>query len=70
MRAVTEIIHGADDPLLDVAGARSVAKAIPRARLTVIEGMGHDLPPALLDQLLAAFDRAVERSAEERVRQA
>ncbi len=70
VRAVTEIIHGADDPLLDVAGARSVAKAIPRARLTVIEGMGHDLPPALLDQLLAAFDRAVERSAEERVRQA
>ena len=65
VRAATEIIHGADDPLLGVAGARSVAAAIPGARLTVIEGMGHDLPPALLDQLLAAFDRALERASVE-----
>ncbi len=63
VRAATEIVHGADDPLLDLAGARSVADAIPGAVLTVIDGMGHDLPPALMRQLLAAFDRALERSS-------
>ncbi len=61
--APTEIVHGANDPLLHLAGAQSVADAIPGARLTVIDGMGHDLPPALMHQLLAAFDRALERSA-------
>lgn len=58
-----EILHGANDPLLDVAGARAVAEAIPGARLTVMDGMGHDLPPALMGQLIAAFDRAVGRAA-------
>jgi pimeloyl-ACP methyl ester carboxylesterase len=65
IRAATEIVHGASDPLLDVAGAEAVADAIPGARLTVIDGMGHDLPLSLMDQLLAAFDRALERSAGE-----
>ena len=63
IRVAAEIVHGADDPLLDVAGAGAVAAAIPGARLTVIDGMGHDLPPQLSDQLLAAFDRAFGRSA-------
>jgi hypothetical protein len=31
-------------------------KAIPGARLHVIEGMGHDLPPQLIERLLALLD--------------
>ena len=34
-----------------IAVGRAVAAAIPGAELVLIEGMGHDLPPGLWDQL-------------------
>ena len=43
--APTVVIHGSDDPLIRPAGGKSVAKAIPSARLVMVPGMGHDLPP-------------------------
>ncbi|MHB8465779.1 MAG: alpha/beta fold hydrolase [Acidimicrobiales bacterium] len=48
----TLVIHGEDDPLVDVSGGRATAAAIPGARLKLIPGMGHDLPPALFDELV------------------
>lgn len=50
----TLVIHGTDDPLVPVAAGRDTARAIPGALLHEIEGMGHDLPPAL-EQALAAL---------------
>jgi pimeloyl-ACP methyl ester carboxylesterase len=47
VRVPTLVIHGADDPLIDVSGGEATARAIPGARLIVIPGMGHDLPRAL-----------------------
>jgi pimeloyl-ACP methyl ester carboxylesterase len=41
------VIHGDSDALVRPSGGRATAKAIPGARLKIIEGMGHDLPPAL-----------------------
>jgi len=41
------VIHGTRDPLVRPSGGRATAQAIPNARLRIIEGMGHDLPPAL-----------------------
>jgi len=41
------VIHGDSDVLVRPSGGRATAKAIPGARLKIIEGMGHDLPPAL-----------------------
>ena len=41
------VIHGNSDPLVRPAGGRATAKAIPGARLKMIEGMGHDLPREL-----------------------
>jgi pimeloyl-ACP methyl ester carboxylesterase len=41
------VIHGSSDVLVRPSGGRATAKAIPGARLKMIEGMGHDLPPAL-----------------------
>lgn len=43
----TLVIHGADDPLINVAAGRSTADLIPEARLVVLPGMGHGLPRAL-----------------------
>jgi pimeloyl-ACP methyl ester carboxylesterase len=41
------VIHGANDLLVNPSGGRATAKAIPGARLRMIDGMGHDLPRAL-----------------------
>ena len=44
----TLVIHGADDPLVPVEGGRNTAANIPGARLEIVPGMGHDLPPGLV----------------------
>lgn len=48
----TVVVHGAVDALIDVSGGRAVAAAVPGARYVEVAGMGHDLPPALLDVVL------------------
>jgi proline iminopeptidase len=45
--APTLVIHGTDDPLVPVACGRDTARWVRNAILHEIEGMGHDLPPAL-----------------------
>lgn len=49
--APTLVIHGDADPMVDVAGGRAIARAVPGARLEVIAGMGHDLPPDHLPRI-------------------
>lgn len=41
----TLVIHGDSDRLVPVRSGRHTADCIPNARLEVIEGLGHDLPP-------------------------
>lgn len=52
----TLVIHGAADPLLPAACGEDIALHIGGARLEVIEGMGHDLPPQLVERILALID--------------
>jgi pimeloyl-ACP methyl ester carboxylesterase len=70
VRAPTVVIHGDRDPLVRPAAGRSVARAIPGAELRIIEGMGHDLPPPLFEELVEAIaaNAARSRSAPEGVR--
>ena len=62
--APTVVIHGTKDKLVPTSGGRATAKAIPGARLVLIEGMGHDLPrgawPRMLDALAENAARAGE----------
>jgi pimeloyl-ACP methyl ester carboxylesterase len=51
VKAPTVVIHGTRDPLIRPAAGRALARAIPGARLELIEGMGHDLPPALWERI-------------------
>jgi pimeloyl-ACP methyl ester carboxylesterase len=53
--APTLVIHGTTDRLVKPSGGRATAKAIPGARLQMVEGMGHDLPEAAWPQLLDAI---------------
>jgi pimeloyl-ACP methyl ester carboxylesterase len=51
IKAPTLVIHGTADPLVPIAGGRDTAFLIPGATIKEIDGMGHDLPPALIDQI-------------------
>lgn len=47
----TLVIHGRDDPLVPLAAGVETARCIAGARLSIIDGMAHDLPPTLLPRL-------------------
>jgi pimeloyl-ACP methyl ester carboxylesterase len=47
----TLVIHGSEDPLIPVECGIDTARHIEGARLEIIEGMGHDLPPPLVGRL-------------------
>jgi pimeloyl-ACP methyl ester carboxylesterase len=53
----TLVIHGTRDRMIRPSGGRATARAIPGARLMMVEGMGHDLPqgawPLLIDAISA-----------------
>jgi pimeloyl-ACP methyl ester carboxylesterase len=53
--APTLVIHGTADKLVAPSGGRATARAIPGARLLMIEGMGHDLPRGAWPQLIDAI---------------
>ena len=46
------VIHGADDPLVPLAGGEDTAASVPGSELEVIAGMGHDLPEALAERIV------------------
>ena len=51
----TLVIHGIADPLVPVEGGRDTAASIMGAKLLEIEGMGHDLPLELVEQIADAI---------------
>jgi pimeloyl-ACP methyl ester carboxylesterase len=60
----TVVIHGTRDPLVRPANGRATARAVPGARLRMIEGMGHDLPPQVWAVILDEIDRGSELASE------
>ena len=50
--APTVVIHGRADKLMRPTGGRAVARAIRGARLVLIDGMGHELPEQLWDEII------------------
>jgi pimeloyl-ACP methyl ester carboxylesterase len=56
------VIHGTRDPLVKPSGGRATAKAIPGARLMMIDGMGHDLPRDLWPTFAEAIDTNAARA--------
>jgi pimeloyl-ACP methyl ester carboxylesterase len=51
----TLVIHGTVDPMCHPSGGEATAQAIPGARLELIDGMGHDLPPGAWPQIIGAI---------------
>ena len=45
IKTPTLVLHGSADTLVDQSGGERTAEIISGARLVIIEGWGHDLPP-------------------------
>lgn len=56
------VVHGADDPLVDVSGGRAIARTIPGAELVVFDGMGHHLPRELWAEIARRIGELVQRA--------
>ncbi len=56
----TLILHGTDDPLVNVSGGKALAQAIPGSRLELIEGWGHDFPGPAMKKICAAISQHVQ----------
>ena len=67
--APTLVIHGTADRLVAPSGGKATARAIPGARLMLIDGMGHDLPrgvwPRMINGIVENAARAQQREADE-----
>jgi pimeloyl-ACP methyl ester carboxylesterase len=60
----TVVVHGTDDRMCHPSGGRATAAAVPGARLEVVEGMGHDLPPGAWPRLVRAIADNARRGEE------
>lgn len=51
----TLVLHGREDALVPLAHGEATAAAVPSARLVVLDGMGHDLPPSHMPAIVSAI---------------
>lgn len=59
----TLVVHGTDDPMVPFPCGQDTARCIPGARLVPARGMGHDLPPGVVERLLQALRPQLRQSA-------
>lgn len=45
------VVHGTDDPLVSKEGGIDTAEKVPDAKLHLVQGMGHDLPPQCCEEI-------------------
>jgi len=59
----TVVIHGKADKLMRPFGGRAIARAIKGARLVLFDGMGHELPRELWDDIVGELKTTFAESA-------
>ncbi len=63
IKAPTLVIHGTEDPILPLDHGMALADKIPGAKKLIMEGVGHEMPealmPEIINEMLALF-RATE----------
>lgn len=57
------VVHGTEDPLVPLDCGRDTAACIRGAEFMQVEGMGHDLPPALYQTVADAIGRTARRQS-------
>jgi pimeloyl-ACP methyl ester carboxylesterase len=61
LRIPTLVLHGAQDPLIPNLAGRLIASQIRGARLSIIEGMGHELGPSAWQYTIDALEQNARR---------
>jgi pimeloyl-ACP methyl ester carboxylesterase len=56
------VVHGTADTLIAQTGGQRTAEMISRATLLVIEGMGHDLVPAFVPEIVQAMTTVIDNN--------
>ena len=62
VRVPALVVHGTADRMVHPSGGRATAAAIPGAELLLVDGMGHDLPPALFETFADGIRRTADRA--------
>ena len=66
IKVPTVVMHGLDDPLVNVNGGLALAKHIRGSQFVGFKGMGHDLPrelwPRFADEICAVAARGEKAS--------
>jgi len=55
LKVSTLVVHGTEDVLVPFACGQDTAKRIAGSKFVPIEGMGHDLPPGVVQRLLTSL---------------
>jgi pimeloyl-ACP methyl ester carboxylesterase len=63
LQVPTLVLHGSRDTLIDPSGGQHTAEVIPGARFHLIEGMGHDYPPAVWPEWVSTWSAFVAETA-------
>jgi pimeloyl-ACP methyl ester carboxylesterase len=63
IKVPTVVLHGKADKLMRPFGGRAVAGAIKSARLVLFDGMGHELPEALWDDIVGELKTTFAEAA-------
>jgi pimeloyl-ACP methyl ester carboxylesterase len=53
----TVVLHGDEDPVFPLAHGEALAEEIPGAELMIVRSLGHEVPPRIWDELVAAIVR-------------
>jgi pimeloyl-ACP methyl ester carboxylesterase len=59
----TLVVHGDEDPVFPLPHGEALAEEIPGAHLLVISALGHEMPPRIWDELVAAIVGHTNRHA-------
>lgn len=62
VKVPTLVIHGSEDVLVPLENGRSVAAAVPGARLLEFEGMGHNLPERVWPEVANAIEELARQA--------
>jgi pimeloyl-ACP methyl ester carboxylesterase len=62
VRCPTVVIHGRADTLVGLSGGEATAEAIPGAELVVLDDMGHDVVPQVVDRVIDAIVKVAARA--------
>ena len=62
LRMPALVVHGTADRMVHPSGGCATAAAIPFAELLLVDGMGHDLPPALFETFADGIRRTADRA--------